>query len=270
VDADGNVNVSRFTPKLAGPGGFINISQNAKALWFMATFTAGAKVAIGDGRLHVVADSATRRFVRRLQQRTFSGAYARSRDQQVHFLTERAVFRLTDEGLLLTEIAPGVELERDVLAHMEFTPAIAPDLREMDPRIFRGEPMGLSRDSLVDLDDRLVHHTSDNVLYVNLEGLHLDTAEQAQELAAYLDRRLTSLGHRVYAVVNYDNLELGPTAEDTFFTMIRDSTEKHFLSATHYSTNAFFRHQLGRRFTEAQLGQTIYPTFAAAWEGTRE
>ena len=64
VDADGNVNVSRFTPKLAGPGGFINISQNAKALWFMATFTAGAKVAIGDGRLHVLADSATRRFVR--------------------------------------------------------------------------------------------------------------------------------------------------------------------------------------------------------------
>jgi propionate CoA-transferase len=126
VDAEGNVNVSRFTPKLAGPGGFINISQNAKALWFMATFTAGAKVAIGDGRLHVVADSATRRFVRRLQQRTFSGAYARRRGQQVHYVTERAVFRLTDAGLLLTEIAPGAELDRDVLAHMEFAPAIAP------------------------------------------------------------------------------------------------------------------------------------------------
>ena len=71
--------------------------------------------------------------------------------------------------------------------------------------------------------------------------MRLDTAEQARELAAYLDRRLTSLGHRVHAVVNYDNLELGPTAEETFFTMIRDSTEEHFLSATHYSTNAFFR-----------------------------
>ena len=210
VDADGNVNVSRFTPKLAGPGGFINISQSAKALWFMATFTAGAKVAIGDGRLNVLADSAIRRFVGRLQQRTFSGAYARSRGQQVHYITERAVFRLTDDGLLLTEIAPGVDLDRDVLAHMEFTPAIAPDLREMDSRIFRDEPMGLSRDSLVDLDDRLVHHPEDNALYVNLEGLHLDSAEQAWELAAYLDRRLTTLGHRVHAVVNYDNLELGP------------------------------------------------------------
>jgi propionate CoA-transferase len=269
VDADGNVNVSRFTPKLAGPGGFINISQSAKALWFMATFTAGAKVAIGDGRLHVLADSAIRRFVHRLQQRTFSGAYARSRGQQVHYLTERAVFRLTDDGLLLTEIAPGVDLDRDVLAHMDFTPAVAPDLCEMDPRIFSDGPMGLSRDSLVDLDDRLVHHPEDNVLYVNLEGLHLVTAEQAHEVATYLDRRLATLGHRVHAVVNYDNLELGPTAEETFFTMIRDSTEKHFLSATHYSTNAFFRHQLGGRFTEAQLGQSIYPTFASAREGNR-
>ena len=130
--------------------------------------------------------------------------------------------------------------------------------------------MGLSRDSLVDLADRLLHHPEDNVLYVNLEGLHLGTAEQAREVATYLERRLTTLGHRVHAVVNYDNLELGPAAEDTFFCMIRDSTEKHFLSATHYSTNAFFRHQLGGRFTEAQLGQTIHPTFASAREGPRE
>jgi propionate CoA-transferase len=73
----------------------------------------------------------------------------------------------------------------------------------------------------------------------------------------------------VHAIVNYDNLELGPSAEESFFTMIRDSTAKHFLSATHYSTNAFFRHQLGQRFTQAQLGQTIYPSFAAARKGTR-
>jgi len=264
VDAEGNVNVSRFHPKLAGPGGFVNISQNAKAVWFMGTFTAGAKVVVGDGRLQVVADTAIRRFVDRLQQRTFSGGYARRRGQQVHYVTERAVFRLTDAGMVLTELAPGVDLQRDVLAHMGFAPIIAADLREMDPRIFRAEPMELSRHSLVDLADRLVHHAEDNVLYVNLEGLHLDTAERARQLATHLDGRLAALGQRVHVVVNYDNLELGPAAEDIFFAMIRNSTEEYFLSATHYSTNAFFRHQLGPRFTRAQLGQTIYPSLAAA------
>ena len=166
--------------------------------------------------------------------------------------------------MTLTEIAPGIDLERDVLAQMDFTPVIAHDLHEMDPRIFRAEPMGLSRHSLVALADRLVHHPEDNVLYVNLEGLQVDTTERAAELATYLDGRLAGFGHRVHAVVNYDNVELGPAAEDMFFTMIRDNTEKYFLSATHYSTNAFFRHQLGPRFTQAQLGQTLYPTFAAA------
>jgi propionate CoA-transferase len=269
VDAEGNVNVSRFTPKLAGPGGFINISQNAKAVYFLGTFTAGAQVVAGDGRLRVVADTATRRFVRRAQQRTFSGAYARRRGQQVHYITERAIFRLTDAGLLLTEIAPGVDLERDVLAHMDFAPIIPAEVPEMDRRIFYEETMGLSRRSLIDMDQRLVYHAEDNVLYVNFEGLHLDTAADAQELATHLERRLAAFGHRVHAIVNYDNLQLGPAAEETFFTMVRHITEKYFISATHYSTNAFFRHQLGQRFTQAQLGQLIYPSFEAARMGIR-
>jgi propionate CoA-transferase len=268
VDAEGNVNVSRFTPKLAGPGGFINISQNAKAVYFLGTFTAGAQVVAGDGRLRVVADTAIRRFVRRAQQRTFSGAYARRRGQQVHYITERAIFRLTDAGLLLTELAPGADLERDVLAHMDFAPIIPAQVPEMDRRIFCEETMGLSRRALVDMDERLVYHAEDNVLYVNFEGLHLDTAADAQELATHLDRRLAAFGHRVHAIVNYDNLQLGPAAEETFFAMVRHITEKYFISATHYSTNAFFRHQLGQRFTEAQLGQLIYPSFEAARKGS--
>jgi propionate CoA-transferase len=269
VDADGNVNVSRFTPKLAGPGGFINISQNAKAVYFLGTFTAGAKVVVGDGQLRVVSDTATRRFVQRTQQRTFSGAYARQRGQQVHYITERATFRLTEVGLLLTEIAPGVDLDRDVLAHMDFVPIIPEVVGVMDPRIFSEEAMGLSRRSLMDMDERLVYHSEDDLLYMNFEGLHLDTAEDARELEEDLDRRLAAFGHRVHVIVNYDNVELGPAAEETFFGMVRHNSEKYFASATHYSTNAFFRHQLGQRFTQAQLGQLIYPSFEAARKGTR-
>src|SRR4029453_4162079 len=104
----------------------------------------------------------------------------------------------------------------------------------------------------------------DNLLYINFEGLHLDTAEDSRELAADLDRRLAAFGHRVHVIVNYDNVELGPAAEETFFPMVRHNTEKNFATATHYSTNAFFRHQLGQRFTQAQLGQLIYPSFEAA------
>ena len=217
------------------------------------------------GALRVVADTATRRFVRRLQQRTFSGAYARRRGQQVHYITERAVFRLTDAGLVLTEIAPGIDLERDVLAQMEFTPIIARDLHEMDPRIFRAEPMGLSRHSLggPGRPPRAPRRGQRAVRQPRRPARRHHRATP-RELATYLDGRLAGFGHRVHAVVNYDNVELGPAAEEMFFAMIRDNTEKYFLSATHYSTNAFFRHQLGQRFTQAQLGQTIYPSFAAA------
>jgi propionate CoA-transferase len=264
ADGRGDVNVSSFRPKLAGPGGFINISQNAKAVYFMATFTPRTHTVIEDGRLRVVEDGPARRFVERVQQTTFSGRYALQRGQSVHYVTERCVFRLTDAGLELVELAPGIDLEKDVLAHMEFMPVVPDEIGVMDPRIFSEEPMGLAHRSPTTMDERLVYDPDRNVLYVNFEGLRLETVEDAKELAAYLDRRLAAFGHRVNAVVNYDNFELAPSAEETFFAMARRNTERYFLSSTRYSTNAFFRHQLGERFTEASLGQRIYSSFAEA------
>ncbi|MBR3174274.1 MAG: 3-oxoacid CoA-transferase, partial [Oscillospiraceae bacterium] len=112
---------------------------------FVCTFTTGGlKEEIRDGRLVILQEGRQKKFVKVVQQITFSGRYARSTHQDVQFITERAVFRLTEEGLLLTEIAPGVELERDILAQMEFSPQIAENLSLMDPRIFRDAPMGLA------------------------------------------------------------------------------------------------------------------------------
>jgi propionate CoA-transferase len=144
IDAYGSVNISRFANKLIGVGGFINISQNAKKMVFGGTFTAGGLiVACEDGQLQIVKEGAHRKFVSELEQMSYNGPYAHKCGQTTIFVTERAVFRAIDGALELFEIAPGVDLERDVLAHMAFRPAISPDLRLMDERLFRSDPMGL-------------------------------------------------------------------------------------------------------------------------------
>ena len=127
-DAAGNVNVSRFGGRIVGPGGFINISQGARRVVFGGTLTAG--------------DS--KKAVRQVEQISFSGPYGRSRGQEVLYVTERAVFRLGDAGPALIEIAPGLDLERDVMAAMEFRPVVSPALRTMSPELFANRPMGLS------------------------------------------------------------------------------------------------------------------------------
>lgn len=145
VDANGSVNISRFAGRVIGIGGFINISQNAKKMVFGGTFTAGGlKVATGNGKLEILTEGKHRKFVEKLEQITYNGSYGRERGQITLFVTERAVFRSCDKGLELVEIAPGVDLNRDILDQMDFRPAIAPELKLMDARIFRPEPMGLT------------------------------------------------------------------------------------------------------------------------------
>lgn len=144
ADRQGNLNVSKFGPRLAGAGGFINISQSARKVVFVGTFTAGGlEIAVTDGRLRIHVEGRTRKFVRDVEHRSFSGDYAVQRGQPVLYVTERCVFRLGPDGLELTEIAPGIDLERDILAHMDFPPVMRVTPRIMDKRIFRNEPMGL-------------------------------------------------------------------------------------------------------------------------------
>jgi propionate CoA-transferase len=146
VDAEGNINVSKFGPKMAGAGGFINISQNAKTLFFLGTFTSGGcRYEIGDGELRILTEGKVQKFIPRVQHLTFSGHYARRRGQRVLYITERAVFELGEGGLCLIEFAPGIELQRDVLDQMAFQPQISDQLRPMDARIFQDCAMGLNK-----------------------------------------------------------------------------------------------------------------------------
>lgn len=137
TDVHGNVNVSKFNGRPVGCGGFINITRSTKKLVFCGTFTAGGlKVQVGDGKLTIVQEGKSKKFIPQVEQITFNGHDAALRQQQVVFVTERAVFHLREDGLELTEIAPGIDLERDVLAHMDFKPLMR-DVKTMDPAIFQ-------------------------------------------------------------------------------------------------------------------------------------
>lgn len=143
-DKVGNVNVSKFGPRIAGCGGFINITQNAKKVVYCGTFTAGGlKVKVGDGMLSIEKEGRFNKFLDSVEQITFSGEYATDIGQPVLYITERAVFRLTKDGLVLEEIAPGVDLEKDILAHMDFKPIISEKLKMMDENIFKDELVGI-------------------------------------------------------------------------------------------------------------------------------
>lgn len=147
ADEKGNLNVSKFGPRFAGAGGFINITQNAKKVFFLGTFTTGGlELAIGDGRLNIVKEGTTKKFVKAVEHRTFSGEYANDVGQTVLYITERAVFRLIPEGLELIEVAPGIDIERDILAQMEFKPVIRGEPKLMDARIFMDGPMGIAHE----------------------------------------------------------------------------------------------------------------------------
>ena len=145
VDQYGNLNVSKLQGRIPGCGGFINISQNTKNVVFLGTFTAkGLKVKSGDGRLSIVSEGSMKKFIKDVMQITFSGQYAKENGQTVHYVTERAVFELKQDGLHLVEVAPGIDIEKDILPHMEFRPIIN-NPKMMDERIFKDQIMGLKQ-----------------------------------------------------------------------------------------------------------------------------
>jgi propionate CoA-transferase len=148
VDAAGNVNVSRLAARphvTAGAGGFVDITARARRLVFSGYLTAGGlKLAVEGGRLRIEQEGATPKFVREVEHVTFSGRMARERGQEVTYVTERCVLRLEPDGLVVTEVAPGIDVRRDVLDRAEIPLRVSPDLREMDARLFSPEPMGLA------------------------------------------------------------------------------------------------------------------------------
>jgi propionate CoA-transferase len=265
-DAEGNLNVSRFGPKLAGAGGFINISQNARKLVFAGTFTAGGlQLEIGDGRLRIVREGTSRKFVQRVGQVTFSGRFARETGQPVLYVTERCVFRLTADGLALTEVAPGIDIERDILAHMAFRP-IMDDVQPMDDRIFLPKPMGL-RHGFVgfgDLASRIGYDADRNILFLNFESLQVRSEDDVTAIRAAVEARCRTIGRRCAVVVNYDLFRIDQTMLDAYARMVRYMEETWYTHVTRYTTSAFLRMKLGEALTRRDVAPHVFETEAEA------
>ena len=146
ADQDGNINVSKFGPRIAGCGGFVNITQNAKRVFFCGTFTAGGlAVEFEDGSLKIVKEGREKKFIDHVEQITFSGAYANKTGQPVLYITERAVFELRRDGVYLTEVAPGIDIQTQIIDLMGFVPKMDGQPKLMDARIFKDELMGLGK-----------------------------------------------------------------------------------------------------------------------------
>ncbi|CAG0960517.1 Caffeate CoA-transferase [Burkholderiales bacterium] len=262
ADAQGNLNVSKFGPKLAGAGGFINISQNARKVVFVGTFTAGAlEVAIEDGSLRILREGDARKFVAAVEHRTFSGEYAAQRQQQVLFITERCVFKLIPEGLELIEIAPGIDLERDILAHMDFRPVVRGKPAIMDARIFAPGPMAL-RDQLlaVPLAQRMVYDPAQDTFFINFEGLAIKEAKTIEDIRQLVMARLGPLGRPVNAVVNYENFSIRPELLEPYSEMVSWLCDRYYGEVTRYTTSAFLRLKLGEALAQRGLSAKVYET----------
>ena len=256
ADAQGNLNVSKFGPRLAGAGGFINISQNAKTVVFVGTFTCGdLAVKVQDGKLRIESEGTSAKFVRDVEHRTFSGREARRRGQRVLYVTERCVLRLAEDGQLeLTEIAPGVDLERDVLAQMGFRPLISPHLKLMDAAIFAEAPLGL-RDRLLakPLAQRFELDAQNRMLFINFEGLHVAGKEDIdaieQMVRQLLEPVVKTPEDRVAVVVNYDNFTILPGLVDAYSAMVARVTERFYNRVTRYGTGGFLKAKLEGRIS---------------------
>jgi propionate CoA-transferase len=228
---------------------------------FAGTFTAGGlQTKVENGELMILREGKSRKFIKTVDQITFNGAYAAESGQPVLYVTERCVFRRGREGMELIEIAPGIDVNRDVLAHMDFTPIVRnPAL--MDARIFRDEPMLLEETLLgIGISERVSYDAERNTLFLNLEGLHVRNRDDVDRVRRVVEEQCQTIGHKVNLVVNYDNFLIDAAVSDTYAAMVRYMDTHYYATASRYTTSAFLRLKLGEALARRRVAPHIFET----------
>ena len=260
-DRLGNVNASRFADRIAGCGGFINITQNARKLVFMGNFSAGgAQFAVEDGRLRIVREGRAGKFVERVAQVTFNGPAAAAQGKEVLFVTERCVFRLTPAGLALTEIAPGADVELDVMKRLPIrlpTDGVQP----MDPALFQPRPLGL-RDRMLDvhIDQRLSYDPTSNTVFMNYAGMRVRNAADIDVIVAAVDHLLGPLGRRVNCIVNYEGFSVDDEAMAAYMDAVRYVEKTYYLKVSRFTNSGFLRMKLGKELERREVSNQVFQT----------
>jgi len=246
-DESGNVNASKFTGRVTGCGGFINISQNSKKVVFVGTFTSGGlETRIEEGKLKIVKEGKYNKFVKSVSQVTFSGKRAGREGRQVLYVTERCVFSLQEDGLMLAEVAPGLDIQKDILDILPFTPIIH-DPKPMASELFQPEVMGL-RESISDIhiEDRISYISETNTLFLNFAGMRVKTLEDLERIKTAVEAMLKPLEHRVVSIVNYDSFWVDPEISDKYMDLVSYIETNYYLKVSRYTTNGFMRIKLSR------------------------
>lgn len=221
-------------------------------------FTAGGRISVEDGKLIIHQEGRDKKFVRQVEHKTFSGRHAAGKKQSVLYITARCVFSLCEEGLELIEIAPGIDLEKHILAAMDFKPIIRKPPKLMDSRIFQLPPMGIRDDLLtIPLEERFTYNAADNVFFINLENYYVKSSEDIKKMKELVERMLGPLGKKVHTVANYDNFNVSPHLIDEYVEMVKYAAG-FYDSVTRYTTSTFLRMKLGDELQRRGVAPHIY------------
>jgi propionate CoA-transferase len=226
---------------------------------FAGAFTGqGLKVAVENGALRILEEGKQRKFLKQVGQITFNGQYAYDRGKPVYSVTERCVFRRVRGGLALIEVAPGIDVARDILPHMDFEPIIG-EYALMDHRIFNAGPMNLEGELLnLSLPERVTYDAERNILFLNFEGMYVRVAEDVKAIWDICEERCRAAGRRVGAVINYDRFRINQDMYDAYAEMDRYFLAHYFTNITRYATSAFMRAKLGEAFSQRNIAPHVF------------